>query len=116
MAMNDKLLVYFPLSPLQLNTNKKALEADGPLPLLLVPAFKETGKLQLPFPQLSKGPKEIRRERWSSKIQAKGPMGLLLQSLHACGASMGGDFIVRQHQEPDLDIIKTPWQHLGLLV
>ena len=43
-------------------------------------------------------------------------MGLILQSLHACGASMGGDLIIRQHQEPNLDVIKTPWQHFGLLV
>ena len=35
-----KFIVYFPLTPLKLYTNKKALEAAGPQPLLLVPAFK----------------------------------------------------------------------------
>ena len=37
--MDMKFIVYFPLTPLKLYTNKKALEADGPQPLLLVPAF-----------------------------------------------------------------------------
>ncbi len=46
--MDMKFFVYFPLTPLKLYTNQKALEADGPQPLLLVPAFKESGKLQLP--------------------------------------------------------------------
>ena len=53
-----KFIVYFPLTPLKLYTNKKALEADGPQPLLLVPAFKESGKLQLPsYFSLEKGAK-----------------------------------------------------------
>jgi ribonuclease HI len=41
-----------------------------------------------------------------------GPIGGLLQHLHACNVSMGADFVLRQHNEPNINMCELPWQHL----
>ncbi len=41
-----------------------------------------------------------------------GPVSLLLYSLNQVGATMSHDFIIRRANEPDIDVLNMPWQHL----
>ncbi len=41
-----------------------------------------------------------------------GPVTLLLSDLESLGCTMGQDLIIRQKDEPDIDIWNMPWQHL----
>ncbi len=48
----------------------------------------------------------------STPPAAIGPIGYLLQHIHACHAQLGADLIIRQACEPNIDLWHTPWQHL----
>ncbi len=41
-----------------------------------------------------------------------GPVGLLIQSLHHMGASLGTDLVIRKEGEASIDLWNLPWQHL----
>ena len=56
------------------------------------------------------------RAKWKPKSLPRGPVGLLLVSLHQVGASLDASMVVHHHNEPCLSILDVPWQHLGPLL
>ncbi len=74
----------------------------------------ELDKLQPCPPPGAKG-----RNRWKPNVEIKGPIGLLINSIHKMQATIafeGGQITIRQHREQDIDIKNCPWQHLKPLV
>ena len=57
-----------------------------------------------------------RRQFGKNAVVPRGPIGLLLESIHEIGASLSADLDIRQHNEVDISVLRTPWQHLGHLV
>ena len=51
-----------------------------------------------------------------SNINAKGPVGLLLQSICRMGAAIDDHLAIKQYKEQPISIVHTPYQYLPLLV
>jgi hypothetical protein len=52
------------------------------------------------------------RKHWKPKGGAKGPIGLLLISLHMAAACLDEEMKICQHLEEPVDVYGCPWQHL----
>ena len=43
---------------------------------------------------------------------ANGPTGMLIKQLNDMHFGIGGDFVIRKANEPNIDLLEMPWQHL----
>ena len=57
-----------------------------------------------------------RRKFGKIAVVPRGPIGLLPEPIHEIGASLSADLDIRQHNEVDISVLRTPWQHLGPIV
>ena len=46
----------------------------------------------------------------------RGPIGYLLESVHLQGAAMDKNFVVQQWNQPAIEILNVPYQHLANLI
>ena len=61
-------------------------------------------------------PTTKQRMEMRKQCKPKGPMGYLLESIYLQAASMNEKFVIKQHNQPDISIIETPYQHLRPIV
>ena len=55
-------------------------------------------------------------DSWKKQVDAKGPIGLLIQSVLRAGAKITNDFTIRKPMEQDISIPEVPFQYLKDLV
>ena len=55
-------------------------------------------------------------DTWKKQVCAKGPIGLLIQSVLRTGAKITKDFIICKPKEQDINIPKVPFQYIKDLV
>ncbi len=65
------------------------------------------------FPDYAPHPSKSSTAEWGKVIRAKGPVGLLIQSIYAMGSMMDKSCKVWSRDEPYLDILNTPYQHVS---
>ena len=53
---------------------------------------------------------------WKTVIEAAGPIGLMIQAIYGLGARLDRKFRIHAKNETPLDILQTPFQHLGKLL
>ncbi len=56
------------------------------------------------------------RTIWKHGIKPKGPIGLLLQSIHYMGAALNSKFEIVQYNEVPIHLFQTPYQYLADIV
>ena len=55
-------------------------------------------------------------DTWKRQVDAKGPIGLMIQSVLRAGAEISKDFVICKPKEQDVNIPKVPYQYIKGLV
>ena len=71
-----------------------------------------TGEVTLRDLKPAPPPAEKGRSAWKPKNGPKGPIGLLLLSVHMMAAAMDEEMKILKFEETSIDIYEGPWQHL----
>ena len=58
------------------------------------------------------GPTTKQRMDMRNQCKPKGPLGYLLESLYLQTASVDGNFVIKQFNQPDVSILGAPYQHI----
>ncbi len=56
------------------------------------------------------------RTSWKQAVKPKGPIGLLLQSIHYMGVALTSNLEIVQYNEVPIHLIQTPYQYLADMV
>ncbi len=78
--------------------------------------FHDLSKDRDCYPDVQPHPSKGGSDAWKKDVQSYGPVGLLIQSVMRCGATIDDNFCIRQRHEQQVDIVNVPYQYLGMLV
>ena len=72
----------------------------------------QRGRDETSYKQPGGPPKSKQRMKLRREVIAKGPIGLLIETMHINGANLDEQFKIRQFNQPTLDIVKDPFQDI----
>ena len=65
------------------------------------------------FPDYAPHPSKGSTAKWKNVVRARGPVGLLIQSVFSMGSLLDKSCKIWSRSEPFLDILNTPFQHVA---
>ena len=60
-------------------------------------------------------PGSLEQSTARAQCHPKGPVGYLLESVHLQAAALDRNLVIKQHNQPDIDIRGAPFQYLAIL-
>ena len=75
----------------------------------------QRGRDETSYKQPGGPPKSKQRMKLRREVKAKGPIELLIETMHVNGANLGEHFKIRQFNQATLDIVEDPFQDIKSL-